>query len=209
MKPCAFEIGGRYQNVHESTNACEGFAVGTPDWLFSEIAVMLAPLPALLDGSFVPDLTTADAMAVSKGLAEVFGVLADPNEANAPEPRPKALEAPLVGDTRPPGVVLKGFGLVDEGVSPPWRLGNEALRLKESPLDPCPGVERESLPVFVRRDQRLLVSIKTEWDRSVDKSIEGGEDLVRMPWIDQEEDRRNRVQRRYAYRLRLVVSVSI
>jgi hypothetical protein len=72
--------------------------------------------PTALDESF---LGTAEAMAVSKGLPDVLGVLADPNEANAPEPRPKALEAPLVGDTRPPGVVLKGFCFIDDGVSPP------------------------------------------------------------------------------------------
>jgi hypothetical protein len=132
MKPCALEIGGRYQNVHESISACVRF----PDWLFSEIAAMPETLPAALEGSLVPDLATADAMAVSKGFAEVLGVLADPNDAKAPEPRPKALDAPAVGDTRPPGVVVNGFGLIDDGVSPPWRLEKEALRLKESPLDP-------------------------------------------------------------------------
>lgn len=54
-----------------------------------------------------PCLGTADPMAESKGLPGVFGVFAEPNDAKAPEPRPKALEAPgPVGETSPlPGVV--------------------------------------------------------------------------------------------------------
>lgn len=84
--------------------------------MLSEIAAMPEAFPTALAESF---LGVAEAMAISKGLPAVLGVLADPNEANAPEPRPKALEAPLVGDTRPPGVVLKGFGFIDDGVSPP------------------------------------------------------------------------------------------
>ena len=87
--------------------------------MFSEIAAIPEAFPAALEESLIPDLGTAEAMADSKGLPDVLGVLADPNEANAPEPRPNALEAPLVGDTRPPGVVLKGFGFIDDGVSPP------------------------------------------------------------------------------------------
>jgi hypothetical protein len=99
---------------------------------------MLGAFPTAFDKSLDwPDFATAVPIAESKGLAEDLGVFADPKEAKAPEPRPKALEAPLVGETRPPpGVVLKGFGLLEDGVSPPWRFGKEALRLKESPLDP-------------------------------------------------------------------------
>lgn len=45
-------------------------------------------------------------------MAEVFGVLAEPKDAKAPDPRPKALDAPPVGDVKPPGVVLKGLALL-------------------------------------------------------------------------------------------------
>lgn len=61
-------------------------------------------------------------MASSKGLPGVLGVLAEPNAAKAPDPSPKALEAPPVaeGDVRPPpGVVeLKGFERPWEEVGP-------------------------------------------------------------------------------------------
>jgi hypothetical protein len=63
-------------------------------------------------------LDTADAMALSKGLPGVFGVFAEPKEANAPEPRPKALEAPLVGDVITPGVVAECDDLPWDEVSP-------------------------------------------------------------------------------------------
>ena len=53
-------------------------------------------------------METAEAMAESNGLPDVFGVFAEPNDAKAPEPKPNALEAPApVGETRPlPGVVV-------------------------------------------------------------------------------------------------------
>lgn len=74
---------------------------------------MLGALPKVLAASFpCPALGTADPMAVSNGLAEVFGVLAEPKDAKAPDPRPKALDAPPVGDVKPPGVVVKGLALL-------------------------------------------------------------------------------------------------
>lgn len=83
----------------------------------------------------------AEPMAESNGLPGVLGVLADPKEAKAPEPRPKALDAPVVGDaTEPPGV-LNGLALPWAEVSPPWRFEKDALR-EESPFA---GVDRESL----------------------------------------------------------------
>jgi hypothetical protein len=40
----------------------------------------------------------------------VFGVLDDPNDANAPDPRPKAEDPPAPGDATPAGVIeLKGL----------------------------------------------------------------------------------------------------
>ena len=62
----------------------------------------------------------------SKAGPAVLGVLADdPNDANAPEPRPKAVEPPAVGDASPPAamgdMVLNGLRPpCDE--SPPVRL---------------------------------------------------------------------------------------
>lgn len=141
--PWALEIGGRYQNVHESLNTC--VATELED-LISEIEAMLGARPTVLSlaPALLPPTGAAEPIAVSKGFAEVFGVLAEPNEANAPEPRPKALEAP-VGEVRPPpGVVaLKEPFLAEEGVSPPVRLLEKDL--ESEPLVP---VERESLLVL-------------------------------------------------------------
>ena len=63
----------------------------------------------------------------------VLGVFVeDPKEAKAPEPSPKAEDAPAVGDAiapLPPGVSeLKGLGLPCEEESPPDRLDDEKLR---------------------------------------------------------------------------------
>ena len=86
--------------------------------------------------------------------------MADPKEANAPEPRPKALEAPADGDVKPPpGVVaLKEPFFRWEGVSLPlWRFENEAFRGEEStPLGPVLDVDRESLPVLVTGVSQLV-----------------------------------------------------
>lgn len=54
----------------------------------------------------------------------VLGVFADPKEANAPEPRPNALDAPAVGDAIEVvegDMAAKGFLLLCAEVSP-WRL---------------------------------------------------------------------------------------
>lgn len=86
-----------------------------------------------------------------------MGVFAEPKDAKAPEPRPKALDAPVVGEAReePPGVVaavaLKGSFLPWEEVAPPNLLEKEPepLRAESPPVDvevPWLGVERESLP---------------------------------------------------------------
>lgn len=56
----------------------------------------------------------------------VFGVFAAPKEANAPDPRPNALDAPVVGDTRDVvdgERVLNGFLVPCEEVSPCLRPG--------------------------------------------------------------------------------------
>jgi hypothetical protein len=79
----------------------------------------------------------------SKAVPGVFGVLAaDPNEANAPDPRPKAEEpAPAVGEAMGPPVngamALKGLlrPPCDE-LSPPRRFERENVREGASDLSP-------------------------------------------------------------------------
>jgi hypothetical protein len=56
--------------------------------------------------------------------------LTEPNEAKAPEPKPKALDAPPLGDARlPPGVVTELSECFPcDVLSPPNRLKEEGLR---------------------------------------------------------------------------------
>lgn len=109
MKPCALEIGGRYQNDHASFSVCgwDWVAEEEKAALVSEMDAMLGALATALGNSLGwPALETAVFRAESKGLAPgVLGVFPEPKDAKAPEPRPKALEAPLVGETRAPGVL--------------------------------------------------------------------------------------------------------
>lgn len=66
----------------------------------------------------LPPLT---ALPKSSAFPGDFGVFAAPNEANAPEPKPKALEAPAVGEgiAVVGGIELKGFLVPCEELSPP------------------------------------------------------------------------------------------
>jgi hypothetical protein len=69
----------------------------------------------------------ATAALKSKAVPGVLGVLvAEPNEAKAPEPRPKAEEPPIVGEARAlvvsGGMALKGLRPPCEDESPPKRL---------------------------------------------------------------------------------------
>jgi hypothetical protein len=112
------------------------------------------------------------ASARSNGFPGVFGVLAEPKEAIAPDPRPNALEAPPPGDARlAPGVVagLKGFAFPCDELSPPNRLEKEALRVALSPGPLGPGVARESL--LELRCRRMLV-IELSHTRSLERPFE-------------------------------------
>lgn len=68
----------------------------------------LASFKVFSPGVLAPPPPTTDPK--SRALPGDFGALEAPNEANAPEPRPKALDAPAVGEGIAAGVaVLKGF----------------------------------------------------------------------------------------------------
>lgn len=160
MKPWALEMGGRYQKDHASFSEWALAAGEEAEVLFSAIDAMLETLaidlfPSL--GTVV--LGTADPMAVSNGFPPDLGVLADPNDAKAPEPKPKALEAPLVGDARPPPDALKGLALPCAEVSPPWRLEKGPLReesFADEPFGPGDDVVSDSLPEL-RADRKTTV----------------------------------------------------
>jgi hypothetical protein len=91
----------------------------------------------------------------SKAVPGVFGVLvADPKDAKAPEPRPKAVEPPVVGEASPPDVngetPLNGF-LPPCDESPPNRFAAEKVRSRWSGFSFCCSecdMDRESLLVL-------------------------------------------------------------
>lgn len=100
----------------------------------------------------------------SSAVPGVFGVFtAEPKEANAPVPRPKAEEAPVVGEAMPVVVdgemALKGLDLPCEDESPPNRLAAAKVRGESDFVLSLLGVGfevvRESLLEFERRCQRL------------------------------------------------------
>ena len=90
------------------------------------------------------------------GVLGVFEL--EPNDAKAPDPRPKAEDAPDVGEATPVVVrgemPLKGFGLPP---SPPGRLAPEYVRAESSFVLSFPAllefdVDRDSLPeLWLRR----------------------------------------------------------
>lgn len=122
-----------------------------------ELTTLLTGLSFLSEGvaGELPDMA-ADLK--SNAVPGVLGVLvAEPKDANAPEPRPKAVEPPVVGEASPPGVngeiALKGFRPpCDESPAnrfPPGRLrcGGSDLSLRLA--SDC-DIDRESLLVLVR-----------------------------------------------------------
>jgi hypothetical protein len=61
----------------------------------------------------------------SNALPGDFGVFEAPKDANAPEPKPNALDAPIVGEgaiSAGEDIVLKGLDFPCDDVSPPYRL---------------------------------------------------------------------------------------
>lgn len=161
-------VGGRYQTtqVYVSGHATEKSGGADDTEVFSgmvgvDMDSFRMLLTTLLTGlSFFSDgvageLADMAADLKSKAVPGVFGVLvADPKEAKAPEPRPKAVEPPVVGDASPPGVngemALKGFRPpCDE--SPPKRLVVGKVRCGGSDLSALCSecdIDRESLLVL-------------------------------------------------------------
>lgn len=174
-------VGGRYQttqvdlsaHVTLGSNGADEFVVSS-----GMVGVDIESLRVLLivlwtDLSFFSDGVAgvvADMAAdlKSKAVPGVFGVFAaDPNDANAPDPRPNAVEPPVVGEASPAGV---NGGMALNGFLPPWeesppnRLVAENVRWGGSDLSPwlseC-DMDRESLLVLERRVQRFsLLSIE-------------------------------------------------
>jgi hypothetical protein len=129
MYPFAFEIGGRNQNTQPFFSVCfdgPAFLASFKEALEAFCADLESPASFALfsaDGVFAP-LTTLPKSRVPPG---VFGVLdGAPNDANAPEPRLNAWDAPAVGDGMAGdvrGIELNGLTFPCEDESPnrfPW-----------------------------------------------------------------------------------------
>lgn len=124
---------------------------------FAVVEILSSPSPPFFSflSPGVPD--DSRALLKSNAVPGVFGVFVDePNDANAPEPRPKADEPVEFGDWIPEvlrgAMALKGlFRLPWEEESPPKRLELEKVRdeCEVSPL-PCSrsDMERDSLPLL-------------------------------------------------------------
>lgn len=157
-------MGGRYQTTHESFNGHDSlklFVTGAS--LVSSVVgvcrfdleappgpaevALIAPLGRLSPGAD-DALPLAAALPQSKAVPGVLGVLfAEPNEANAPDPKPNAEDAPVPGDATLAGETeLKGFDFEPcEEESPPNRL--EAKLRGGSPF-PSSDTGIESLPAL-------------------------------------------------------------
>ena len=109
-------------------------------------------------------------MPKSKAVPGVLGVLvAEPKEANAPEPKPKAVDAPEVGDAMLPvangGMALKGLDLPPWDDVPPLKRVRGGCSLLGS-LCSDGFMERESLEVL----QEAKISMAA-WKCSGQKAI--------------------------------------
>lgn len=96
--PFDFEIGGRNQNTQLFLKVCFGDVLDLES--ASEVFETFE-LRSLICFSAVGVLVELPTTLPKSSAPGVFGALVeDPKEANAPEPRPKALDAPVVGDAR-------------------------------------------------------------------------------------------------------------
>lgn len=161
-------MGGRYQITHVYLSghgalvsggadgpAASSEAVVDSDSFRTLLMLLLASL-SLLSPGVVGVLVPTAAVLKSKAVPGVLGVLlADPNDANAPEPRPNADEPAVVGDDSPGPVMgeraLNGLRPPCEDESPPKRFVAENVRWGGSGLSllwPELVMDRESLLVL-------------------------------------------------------------
>lgn len=121
------DVGGRYHTIQVDFNGCSDGALG--DWIVrDEVEVFEATpwVPPSFTASFprfsLTEVADPVAEPKSRDVPGVFGVFAeDPKDAKAPEPRPKADEAPELGEETLVDngeIALKGLDRPWEGVSP-------------------------------------------------------------------------------------------
>jgi hypothetical protein len=112
----------------------------------------LAPAAASLADFSAPGVFAPEPRVLSNGFPGVLGVLGWPKAAKAPWPRPKALEAPPAGETRPLGAIPEP-NLPSDELSLPNRFKGVVLRPEG--LSELVFVERLSLVALKRGVARL------------------------------------------------------
>lgn len=168
INPFDFATGGRYQKVQlflSECDDCEFADLLSAREAFEPFSVRLRTEPESLELFSILGFAAPAIPPKSRAFPGDLGVFAEPKEAKAPDPRPNAPEAPMVGEARAPvegDMELKGFGFACEGVSPPWRFTPETLREVWS-VDPVLPEEfavlSESLLELERRAHRLSIEI--------------------------------------------------
>lgn len=155
--------GTLVSNGPDEIGASSGM-VGVDSESFRVLVTALCIGLSFFSGGVAVEVADIAADLKSNAVPGVFGVfVAEPKDANAPDPRPNADEPPVVGDASPPGVrgeiALKGF-LPPCDESPPYRFVAEKVRCGASGLSPWASecdIDRESLLVLLG-----AISLETE-----------------------------------------------
>ena len=157
------EVGGRYHTIQVDFKEC---SEKLPEDLLVREEVEAFDL-TLVVGISLPFSFSRFSVAVgvtvpkSNPVPGVRGVLAEePNEAKAPDPRPKAEEPPLVGEETlvvvRGAMPLKGLPLVPAGPSPPKRFAGWYVRDPSDLFNSLPefALDDPSLPELVAMNER-------------------------------------------------------
>ena len=146
------EVGGRYHTIQVDFKVCSDSTLD--NLLLPEELVVLSLFSGTADSLAVSLFSAvAEELVISRDVPGVLGVFAeDPKDAKAPDPSPKADDAPLVGEATV--LVVKGAmplkGVLPLAVpSPPNRFvaeyGRDESGLEFSLLPLVLDVDRESL----------------------------------------------------------------
>ena len=133
------------------------------------LAKLFFSSPSFFSAELAVEGVPATALAKSNAVPGVLGVfVAEPNEAKAPEPRPKAPEAPVVGEEIP--LVLKGVTVL-KGLLRPW---DDVLPKRFEDVWPSLrsdlSIDRDSLPTL---REHVISQAQKGRDSGVDTLYDG------------------------------------
>lgn len=134
-------MGGRYQTIQVDLSGC---SPGPETGGCASALALAVSSCSTAKSRFSPGVFTSD---------EPPGVLGAPNEANAPDPSPKAEEALVDGEETPPDsgdIALKGFERPWE-LSGPNRLDERGRSTRAPSLPSDPDMDKDNLEELERR----------------------------------------------------------